>query len=417
MSIKFGFPALTNRASNGNKPKKFSKSNNQPLIIRVTDIIMDENHPFIMSGKYGLDSLGLIFGVGNSPSTLGKTFTALPLNPNNKKYPIINEQIILIETTSPNSSKTRYFYQEPIGFFGSSTPNGNPYPSITFNPTPISQQFNYSQIEAGAVNIESNKPTILPQPISNPSQNNFVEKSNIHPLMPFEGHIMYEGRYGQSIRFGSTSKSNSKYANNWSTSGNNGDPITILRNGQPKITDDAGYIPITENINGDLSSIYLSSYQKIPIGLSNENFNSYKTPPILPSQFNLPQVIINSERIILNAKKDSVLISAQKYVGLSSNESINIESKQTYIASNDIRLGSKNATQPVLKGDDTIELLKQLTKTINDLATILQVEKNWPGGVLVTGFNSIAGNALITLENISEQLDNNSLKSKTTKVQ
>jgi hypothetical protein len=45
---------------------------------------------------------------------------------------------------------------------------------------------------------------------------------------------------------------------------NNGDPITILRNGQPTKTSPEGWIPITENINNDLSSIYLTSTQKIP---------------------------------------------------------------------------------------------------------------------------------------------------------
>ena len=60
MSHKFGFPALTNRATNGNAPKNFSGERKKPLIVRVTDIIMDENHPLIQNGTYGLNSLGLI---------------------------------------------------------------------------------------------------------------------------------------------------------------------------------------------------------------------------------------------------------------------------------------------------------------------------------------------------------------------
>jgi hypothetical protein len=78
---------------------------------------------------------------------------------------------------------------------------------------------------------------------SNESQATFVEKKDIHPLYAFAWVIHYiEGRHGQSLRFGSTAnchlsepKGNKKSSieNNWSNSGKNGDPITILRNGQP----------------------------------------------------------------------------------------------------------------------------------------------------------------------------------------
>jgi hypothetical protein len=239
--------------------------------------------------------------------------------------------------------------------------------------------------------------------------------------MPFAGDIIYEGRFGNSLRFGNTAKSKSQYANNWSKAGENGDPITILRNGQPSNTTSEGWIPITENVKNDLSSIWLTSTQKIPFSLANENFNSYPTPPITPSSFTLPQIILHSDRIVLNAKSDSVLISGQKSVGLSSNGSINAEADQIYFSSNNIKLGSKNATQPVLKGDDTVDVLIQLTKAIKDLASISQVQRDYPEGKLVTSYNSIAGNVLEQITNptngILALLNNNSLKSQTTKVQ
>ena len=65
-------------------------------------------------------------------------------------------------------------------------------------------------------------------------------------------------------------------------------------------------------------------------------------------------------------------------------------------------------------------MLKQLAKAVKDLATLLEVDKNWPGGNLQTGYNAVAGNVLLTLtaaDGILAQLDNGSLKSQTTKVQ
>jgi hypothetical protein len=179
--------------------------------------------------------------------------------------------------------------------------------------------------------------------------------------MPFMGDSLLEGRYGQSLRFGSTAKSQSEKKNNWSSAGNNGDPITILRNGQPTKVSPEGWIPITENITQDLSSVYLTSYQKIPFSIANEKFRSYTTKPEKPdSEYTNPQIILNSNRIVLNAKTDSILISGEKSVGISSNGSVNIEStSEINLASKLVRLGGVKADQSVLLGDETVELLKR----------------------------------------------------------
>jgi len=231
------------------------------------------------------------------------------------------------------------------------------------------------------------------------------------------GDSLLEGRYGQSLRFGSTAKSKSTINNNYSNSGNNGDPITILRNGQPKKVSPEGWIPITENIRQDLSSIYLTSYQQLKtFKVASELYQSYTTPPIVPSLFTQPQIAINSNRVVINASSDSVLLSAEKSIGLSTGGSVNIDAISNYISSNDIRLGSKDAKQSILLGDDTIEILRDLTFAIKDLATILQVERNWPEGVLATSYNPIAGNAIICLDSIITSLNDDSLKSKSTKI-
>ena len=93
--------------------------------------------------------------------------------------------------------------------------------------------------------------------------------------MYYNGDILYEGRWGQSIRFGSTAKSKSRIQNNYSSAGNNGDPITIIRNGQGKQVDNLGWFPTVENINRDPSSIYLTAGQLIKIDdLSNFSLKS-----------------------------------------------------------------------------------------------------------------------------------------------
>jgi hypothetical protein len=407
-------------------PQKKNNSNNSntSIIGRVVDIILDENHPKYNELGLGPAGIGVIFfsNVGND--NIGTIKIAKPYFPNIKNYPLVNEFIYCFYLPTPTLStntnlKRDYYYLTNFNLWNNPHFNALP-PGIKQN-NQSQNSLGYTQTENGAPNItpeQSN--TISPNSPDNPSQNTFVEKANIHPLMPFAGDIIYEGRFGNSIRFGNTSKSKSTFANSWSTSGENGDPVTILRNGQPKQSSNDGWVPITENIKNDLSSIWLTSTQKVPMSLANENFLSYTTPPLTPSSFILPQIILNSDRIILNAKSDSILISGDKSVGISSNGSINMESPSHYINSNDIKLGSKNASQPVLLGDDTIEVLKQLANAIKDLASILQVQRDYPNGALVTSYNSVAGSVLNQINSangILAQLSDNSLKSKTTKVQ
>jgi hypothetical protein len=413
---------MTNKALGSPKDLSFNNAQGGQILLRVTDIILDENHP-----KYnkGLSQLGTIEGNKISPDGTvdTKIINANP-SPNGMfKYPTVNEYVVAWRTVSPNEPSGMWVYGNPVSVWGILSPNVSPFPTSTLDLTPPSQKLDYTQVEAGAFNVVDNTVQEISFNSPNaPSQATFIEKTNIHPLMPFMGDIIYEGRWSNSLRFGSTTKSKSTYRNNWSTSGKNGDPITILRNGQPRNATDFGAEPITENIKNDLSSIYLTSYQKLPFSIANEEFKSYvkSLEPTLPSSFTSPQIIANSSRVIINAKDDSVLISGQKSVGISSNDSINIESKQVYMDSTDIKLGSVNASQPVLKGNDTVELLKQLTTIMQGLSQILQVTQIYPEGVPIPDAASlvISGQANDALKAIMNRLndDKNGIKSNFVKV-
>ncbi len=93
-------------------------------------------------------------------------------------------------------------------------------------------------------------------------------------IQPHEGDVIHQGRYGQSIRFGSTTK---KGDNIWSNEGLSGAPIMVHRvhdniDSQNRIT------YTTESINEDNSSIYLCSTQKIEMRLScSTNMYSWRT--------------------------------------------------------------------------------------------------------------------------------------------
>ena len=411
---RFGFPAMTNNALGNKSSDKSNKSSTDSFLVRVISVNLVTNE--------GFTQVGVINGerISSRGIPTGKIITNIfPSDPYRKIIPLVNEFVKVSFVIAPNTTGGQFVYSTPLSLYGAASMNINPSPSPLNNPTPDSQTVNYLQSFTGATNIVPDTDPGLNYNSPNQLENStFEERDNIHPLLPFEGDVMYESRWGSSLRFSSTAKSK----NPWSKSGTNGDPITIIRNGQNPNSSNFGAEPIIEDINKDLTSIYLSSYQQIPLTLASSLFQSYpqESQPTLPSQFIKPQLILNSDKITINAKTDSIILSSQQSIGLTTNGSINLDAASHYISSTDIKLGSNSAIQPVLLGNDTIELLTQLTKAVKDLASIIRVQRDYPGGVLTTSYNAIAGNVLKIINDptngILVKLNNNSLKSKTTKV-
>jgi hypothetical protein len=113
-----------------------------------------------------------------------------------------------------------------------------------------------------------------------------------------------------------------------------------------------------------------------------------------------------------------VLVGANRSIGLFGGTSINIESEQINMSSNQIRLGvssAENGMQPVLKGDDTVNVLLQLTNILQGISEILKVAQIYPQGVPLPDTASliISGQALATLEELKKLLEdqNNGIKS------
>jgi hypothetical protein len=401
-------PSNFKRSSENFSPlqENLRELNSQIKAFRVTDIVLDENHPeFKTVGEY--NGIGAIFYEEvNSPLTdsESKNSFALPYDSQLKTYPLINEIVLVFFLPSQRigevSSAKQYFYLKPLNLWNH--PHHDAYPNLSIENQNLNQSQDYisttngsiRRVEDGSTEINLNSP-------KNESQNTFVEKVDIKPLMPFMGDSLMEGRYGQSIRFGSTAKSKSLINNNWSESGENGDPITIIRNGQPeKLSDDRGWVPITENINKDLSSIYLTSKQKIKdFQISSKTFSSYSTPPKLPSDYELPQIILNSDNILIQSKKDNILINSKNSISLSSIKSVNVDSPSTIIQSSNILLGDKGAIERGVKGDTLYNKLDIVLSSLITLVKVLEVQQLWPGGL-----PSPDGGTLTVASNVKSQL-------------
>jgi len=369
MASSRGLIAINNVA-NSSKQNSFGTFTNMglnSLIIaaRVINIVLDEANPrFEEFGEW--NGLGTIeFDLVDSPTPPNQLYpTARPLDPSVKNFPLINEIVYILALPNTNigefaSTKTNY-YINTVGIWNH--PHHNAFPQNS-NILPPSQQKDYVQTQLGSVRRVTDQSTEIFLGAT------FVERGNIHPLLPFEGDKIIEGRWGNSMRLGSTVKN---APNTWSSTGTNGDPITIIRNGQGNQTDE-GWIPTVEDINNDDTSIYFTSTQKIPLEASSTSYSSYSSsPPTKPNEYAGKQLILNSGRLVFNSTEDHVLLSSKKTVNINAISGFSIDSPQSVIQSNSVLLGGVNATEPVLKGDTTINILVDLVNQLQALTIALQ---------------------------------------------
>lgn len=314
--------------------------------------------------------------LSNEPTQVGNSLvSAQPLLSNIKSYPLINEVIILLLSVSKeyqsNPNGGVYYYLTSTNLWGEV--NSNPLPLPTTNLSSTTQGKSYQEVEVGSSNkSQSTNPEVFKVGTY------FPEKGNVLSLLSFEGDNILEGRFGNSIRLGSTNISSSLPLNNWSTTLENGDPILILQNSLPKDK-------IIEDIGIDDSSIYLTSTQQLPITGSSTDYTSYvETQPIALNQYSgKPQIVLNSGRLVFNTTQDHLMLSSQKSINLNSIEGVNIDTRGNFIVqSPKVYLGDSedSLTQPIVLGDDLVSLLTDVLDDLNSLTRQLQNQIGVPVG-------------------------------------
>lgn len=316
---------------------------NEFIPVRVVDVILDDNHPEY--SKYGYSSsIGAIkyAPVDNTvnaedPKVLN---VAYPISSTIRTLPLKNEIVLLISAPDQEIQDNR------------ST-------GMTVYYTTIVSIWNHP--------YHNKIPNIVNQPDSKDTSG-FPEKDNINPLQPFPGDVLVEGRLGQSIRLGGSQARKNKLTDG----GNNGDPFTIISNGQKEVGDGSQHI--VEDINADAASIYLVSNHTVPILPSRINYTSLRNKPPYPQQYRGSQVIINGGRLVFNSKDESILLSSKKdfhasgeYIGLDATKELALEGEKIYLGAE--ALGE---FEPVPKGDTLVNILLRMARVLDGIGTAFQ---------------------------------------------
>jgi len=279
---KKSMPIIQNQ---NNSNSNFISSGQRLTAVRVKDIILDISHPKAIEFG-GYDSIGTIFYTmlkNNTPlEDVNTANIARPIFSNIKHYPLKEEIVLIVSAEdkkiySSEGTATAYYFP-PLNIWNH--PHHNALPSITSLKNDAINR-DYQTTENGTVirRAEDERTDIN-------LGKYFKELLNIKTLVSYEGDYILEGRFGNSIRLGSTNigvNIPDEINNTWSTSGRIGDPITIIRNGQSSELDSKGWVPTIEDLNDDATSIYLTSNQKLSdFRVASTNFQSYQAELELP---------------------------------------------------------------------------------------------------------------------------------------
>ena len=334
---------------------------------------------------------------------------AKPINANIKQIPLKGEIVFICKGPTAYHSGAgqgrEYYYTAPISLQSSVHQNGLP----GANKVVLDDRNNTQKASDAQLGLTSKLTdrTIVSETID-PT---FPERTDVFPIQPYSGDIIFEGRWGQSIRLGSTVDTRRRYQRNpnWGIgTGATGNPITIISNGtNPKKSEKTFNQFHIESPDEDDASIWLTSGQSVKFTPASKY-----TPSIFDKEIGLfrknlfggNQIILASDRIVLNANKQEIVGFSKAGIGFATEQTLALNAKNIVeLEGGKISLGF-NATSPIILGDRLIEFLKSLMDIVIDMNQSI-VKMTHPTGVGPSGTPTNSGdyvsyvNALSRLTN------------------
>lgn len=188
--------------------------------------------------------------------------------------------------------------------------------------------------------------------------NNFIPNPNVRPVRAYIGDVIFQGRYGNSMRMGSSTFKNENVilpspnilltAGFWST------PTTL------STEENTPYSLTEENINKDRSSIWMVANQKIPFIASTVDALSHLlSSPNKTATYSGAQIFINSDRVVLNSKQSEISLFAKTEINLSSVDAITLDTDGDIFLRSFASINLKANGAIYLEGDDISFIAKK----------------------------------------------------------
>ena len=255
----------------------------------VVDVIVNDNHP-----SYAADGTNvgtIVFRLINSQQYLPDESLneAIPYFSNISEYPLLNEIVYVFRALN------RWYYLFKFNISNQVTAQ----PVFGLNEQLSGVKSDSIDVQQ-RTNIANGGSEIKTGVTDNTTKlgNTFVDKKGVYRLRQQEGDIVIEGRSGHSIRLGSNSSLNQA-------------PNLLLRVGTDENIEDSRIVPLVdENINSDLSSIWMVANQIIPLTFATvEDKSHFKSMDEPLDKLAGNQIVINSDRISINTKRNELMVS------------------------------------------------------------------------------------------------------------
>ena len=122
------------------------------------------------------------------------------------------------------------------------------------------------------------------------------------------------------------------------------------------------------------------------------------------------QIIYNSDRLVLNAKKDNIFLIANKDVSISTGGDLHVDTNAVVVNAKNITFGLGNDLEPIAKADSVVSVINNLMSSIATFCNSLSTATGQ--GVGVVSLVTINAAATKLLSEIAQQTnDLNSIKS------
>ena len=360
----------------------------------VVDVILNSSHPdFMKMSDIGSCKIRLLDSEFALPKAQLNWYRCVETNI--KEYPLVGEYVVAVKYMG------KFYWTHKINVLGSINNNA------MFHFTTGNKLDNGYGVVAKAAGYAASAAAGAIKNTMSPFAMGDLFKGNtqIAPLAAHEGHTMFNGRFGQSIRFGNRArlKTQKGYQSDAGTDPYKS-PHIIIRSG-PLFDESAmkkatgKFVglgkPIEEDINKDASSIWITTKEDVPLSIATakEKMKPY-TSVKKPSKYNGQQIVVNSDRIILNTKKKQLLCFSKQDMylnsgrdwGLDVSKKIKIQNMDTFQIKSDkkfsifskdkvnidakknINFGDKKG-ELIVKGETLHKLLKELIDAVKQSLT------------------------------------------------
>lgn len=271
----------------------------------VVDVIVNNDHSDYSKDGYNVGAVKFRFLNSNFYRPDESLNWAFPVDSNISEYPLINEIVYVFQALN------RFYYMKKFNV--ANRPTTQPFFGLNDEAQPAETSSenikNIRSAQASPVKPSTAKPAKLGK--------YFKDLPTIQRLKHLEGDLVFEGRSGQSIRFGTSwldGTTNDVTKKPFKSSTTDQSPNLLMRIGPS--ASGARTVPgpfglTVEDINADASSIWMVSDQIVPLRMATKDSKIHAlSTTAFPKTLSDNQIIINSDRIVLNSKKDKLIGSS-----------------------------------------------------------------------------------------------------------